>query len=53
MASDKFDSSRGQFSSFLSLLISWEDFASGIEHCSGDMFVSIPKGDAIFMKVGF
>ncbi|PON61117.1 O-methyltransferase COMT-type [Trema orientale] len=22
----------------------------GIEHCSGDMFASIPKGDAIFMK---
>ncbi|KAL0009945.1 hypothetical protein SO802_005053 [Lithocarpus litseifolius] len=23
----------------------------GIEHIAGDMFVSIPKGDAIFMKV--
>ncbi|KAM6588277.1 hypothetical protein CsatA_010882 [Cannabis sativa] len=22
----------------------------GIEHCSGDMFVNIPKGEAIFMK---
>ena len=25
---------------------------AGIEHIAGDMFVSIPKGDAIFMKVG-
>ena len=25
--------------------------AVGVEHVGGDMFVSIPKGDAIFMKV--
>ncbi|KAF5956753.1 hypothetical protein HYC85_003978 [Camellia sinensis] len=25
----------------------------GIEHVAGDMFSSIPKGDAIFMKVGY
>lgn len=24
---------------------------SGIEHVKGDMFVSVPKGDAIFLKV--
>lgn len=23
----------------------------GVEHVGGDMFVSVPKGDAIFMKV--
>jgi len=27
------------------------EFDVGIEHVAGDMFVSIPKGDAIFMKV--
>ena len=26
--------------------------AAGVEHVGGDMFVSVPKGDAIFMKVG-
>ena len=26
-------------------------FAIGVEHVGGDMFVSVPKGDAIFMKV--
>lgn len=26
---------------------------SGIEHIAGDMFVRIPKGDAVFMKVRF
>lgn len=25
----------------------------GVEHVGGDMFVSVPKGDAIFMKVRF
>lgn len=25
----------------------------GVEHVGGDMFVSVPKGDAIFMKVSF
>ncbi|KAF7133514.1 hypothetical protein RHSIM_Rhsim09G0210100 [Rhododendron simsii] len=25
----------------------------GLEHVGGDMFVSVPKGDAIFMKVSF
>lgn len=24
---------------------------AGVEHVGGDMFVSVPKGDAIFMKV--
>lgn len=24
---------------------------AGIEHVKGDMFVSVPKGDAIFLKV--
>jgi len=23
----------------------------GVKHVSGDMFVEVPKGDAIFMKV--
>lgn len=23
----------------------------GVEHVGGDMFISVPKGDAIFMKV--
>jgi hypothetical protein len=26
--------------------------AAGVDHVGGDMFVSVPKGDAIFMKVG-
>lgn len=26
---------------------------AGVEHVGGDMFVSVPKGDAIFMKVSF
>jgi hypothetical protein len=25
---------------------------AGVEHVGGDMFESVPKGDAIFMKVG-
>lgn len=25
--------------------------AKGVEHVGGDMFESVPKGDAIFMKV--
>lgn len=25
----------------------------GVEHVGGDMFVSVPKGDAIFMKVSY
>ncbi|KAM2389153.1 hypothetical protein ACFXTH_038506 [Malus domestica] len=27
-----------------------KSFASGMEHTAGDMFVRIPKGNAIFMK---
>lgn len=30
-----------------------KSFASGIEHTAEDMFVRIPKGNAIFMKVRF
>lgn len=26
---------------------------AGVEHVGGDMFVSVPKGDAIFMKVSY
>ena len=26
-------------------------YGLGVEHVGGDMFVSVPKGDAIFMKV--
>ena len=26
---------------------------AGVEHVGGDMFVSIPKADAVFMKVSF
>ena len=26
---------------------------AGVEHVGGDMFVSIPKADAIFLKVSF
>jgi len=26
-------------------------FGAGVEHVAGDMFVSVPKADAIFMKV--
>lgn len=26
---------------------------AGVEHVGGDMFVSVPKADAIFMKVSF
>lgn len=26
---------------------------AGVEHVGGDMFGSVPKGDAIFMKVSF
>ncbi|KAL6981916.1 Cathecol O-methyltransferase 1 [Sarracenia purpurea var. burkii] len=30
---------------------SWgENFDAGVEHVAGDMFESVPKGDAIFMK---
>lgn len=29
------------------------DDNAGVEHVGGDMFASIPKGDAIFMKVRF
>lgn len=25
----------------------------GIEHVAGDMFINIPKGEVIFMKVNF
>ncbi|WKA07683.1 hypothetical protein VitviT2T_025473 [Vitis vinifera] len=28
----------------------WLNLAAGVEHVGGDMFVSVPKGDAIFMK---
>ena len=28
-------------------------YATGVEHLGGDMFESIPIGDAIFMKVSF
>lgn len=28
-------------------------FCVGVEHVGGDMFVSIPKADAVFMKVHF
>ena len=28
-------------------------FGIGVEHIGGDMFVSIPSGDTIFMKVRF
>lgn len=34
---------------FCSVLIFW--LYIGVEHVSGDMFIEIPKGDAIFMKV--
>lgn len=27
--------------------------AVGVEHVGGDMFESVPKGDAIFMKASF
>lgn len=30
---------------------SW--FRVGVEHVGGDMFKSVPEGDAIFMKVAF
>jgi len=26
---------------------------AGVEHVGGDMFVSVPKADAVFMKVSF
>jgi hypothetical protein len=28
-------------------------FLVGVEHVGGDMFVSVPKADAVFMKVYF
>lgn len=28
-------------------------FRVGVEHVGGDMFKSVPEGDAIFMKVAF
>lgn len=28
-------------------------FRVGVEHVGGDMFESVPEGDAIFMKVAF
>jgi hypothetical protein len=28
-------------------------YVAGVEHLGGDMFESVPKGDAIFLKVSF
>jgi hypothetical protein len=51
MASDE---SCSQINSLIFCCVnSWEVIVVGIEHVAGDMFVSIPKGDAIFMKVRF
>lgn len=36
------------------LVIKWELITFvGVEHVGGDMFASVPSGDAIFMKVIF
>ena len=31
----------------------WLNLVVGVEHVGGDMFVSVPKADAIFMKMNF
>jgi hypothetical protein len=41
------------FESFKKKKFNWKNYfmLAGVEHVGGDMFESVPKGDAIFMKV--
>lgn len=38
---------------FLFYLIYLTKIAIGVEHVPGDMFIEVPKGDAILMKVSY
>lgn len=33
------------------IILSWYGLVAGVQHVSGDMFDSVPSGDAIFLKV--